>query len=200
MAVITATEYKTWAGIGGTDLDTWLAAVIAQAQDFAERWCDRNFESAERTEYYDGHGGETIQLRSTPVTAISSVSYISGVSSGAATYTAYATDSYWVDSTGILSRYSAFDAWDEAGDRAIWPEGVRNIKVVYTGGWSTIPEGLKLAVFHLIDYLKDLRGKSPGLQSESMGNYSYTRAQMSATVTDDLMYQFGFGPFRAVTA
>lgn len=205
MALITATEYKTWAGISGTDLDTWLTAVLPQAQDYAEAWCDRNFESAERTEYYDGHGTETIQLRSPPVTAVGSVSYRSGVSAGVATFTAFDSGTYWFDQTsGLLTRFSSFDVFPSTIDRyerAVWPESVRGLKVVYTGGYGAgggpaVPSGLKLAMFRMIDFLRGQRGRDGSMQSETMGSYSYTRAALAATVSDDRMYEFGFGQYR----
>lgn len=202
MAVITAAEYKTDAGISGSDLDTWLAAVIPQAQSRAEEWCDRNFDLAARTEYYDGMGVGTIQLRTYPVTVLTSVSYLSGVSSGTPSFTAFDSGSYWFDAaSGELHRYSAFDAFPDAIDRegrAVWPDGggADIIKVVYTAGYSTMPDGLKLAMFRLIDYLRGLRGRDGAMQSESMGSYSYTRAPLAGTVDDDLMWSFGFGPYR----
>lgn len=195
MAICTAAEYKTWAGISGTDLDTWLAAVIAQAQDGAEEWCGRGFDSAARTEYYSGTGTTDMSLRTTPVTTLTSVSYLSSVSAGVASFTAFDGGTYYFDGdSGLLVRYSAFDAFDDANP--VWPDGTRNIKVVYTAGYSTIPDGLKLAGFRLIDYLRDMRGKSGGLQSESMGSYSYTLAAVSPGEADELYVRFGFLPWK----
>lgn len=205
MAVITAAEYKTWAGVSGTALDSWLTQTIPEAQAFAETWCDRGFDTATRTEYYDGHGTPDIQLRSTPVTTLTSVSYISGVASGAASFTAFDSSSYFVDQdSGVLQRASAFDAFEttfDRYDRPIWPEGIRNIKVVYVGGYGAIggpamPSGLKLATYRLVDYLRNERGRSGEMQSETMGSYSYTRASIAGVVTDELMGKFGFGLYR----
>lgn len=208
MAVVTDTEYKTWAGTSGTALDSWLAQVIDEAQGFAEEWCGRQFESGTKTEYYDGLGATTIEVRSPPINSLTSVSYLSGVSSGAPSYTAFDSGSYWYDSSsGILSRYNSFDAFQDTTDifgRSVWPDGCKNIRVIYDGGYGSqggaaVPDALKLAMYRFLDFLRELRGKSGSLQSETMGSYSYTRASISATVGDDRMYEFGFGPYRRVS-
>jgi len=200
MPVITQADYKTWAGITGSDLDAWLALILPAAQSRAEEWCDREFDSKSRTEFYDSFGAGSIQLRSTPVTAVESVSYLSGTSSGVPSYTAFDSSSYWFDGdSGLLSRFTAFDVFPSKLDRdgtPVWPEGTRGIKVVYTGGYTDAPDGLKLAMYSLVDNLRAKRGKGAMMQSESMGSYSYTRAALTSETTDQLMREFGFTPYR----
>lgn len=58
-----------------------------------------------------------------------------------------------------------------------WPVGQGNIKVVYTAGYATIPEDLKIAEAYQAQWMKRIgRNAGQNLVSESWGQYSYTQA------------------------
>ena len=70
-----------WAGISGTSEDTRLNAFLDYTLDFIEGFLGRSFTTGTITdEAYDGTGGQTITLRSFPVSSIQSVKlkYLNG--------------------------------------------------------------------------------------------------------------------------
>lgn len=160
MALVTSANYKTRAGITGSTYDSQIAALIPEAESIVARFLDRVLEDSgsDITEYYNGTGTGVLLLNAYPVTSITSVSYLSSVSAGAASYTAYGTDEYYHDAdTGALFRYSGIDysfvdspAWD-----LVWPIGPKNIKVVYQGGWTsaTVPSDVESCIYDLIGLL-----------------------------------------------
>lgn len=176
MALTTTADYKTSRSIGGTDFDTRIAAGIAWAEMYVREYCDRDtsngFESATRTEVYDGTGTEALYLREWPVTAITSVKFRTGIASGAGVFgDTVASSSYLVhhDGKALIREGGSGDAlWcDErpytlTSQRrgAYWPEGSQIIEVVYTGGFSTIPATLAEAVHTLVDVWMDDGGRN----------------------------------------
>ena len=100
MAIITTSEYKTYAGITASTWDTFIGVIIAAAQAMAETVTGRQFDSGTRTERYDGPiDSNTIQLRSWPVASITSVKYYTGPTA----YSTLSSSTYTVDAVrGIL--------------------------------------------------------------------------------------------------
>lgn len=64
-----------------------------------------------------------------------------------------------------------------------WPVGQGNIKVVYTAGYATIPDDFKIAVAYQARWLQKV-GTNAGIvmQSETLGQNSYTMADMASMV------------------
>ena len=199
-SLISIAEYKVWAGITGTAQDALLTVLVDAVSMEVRRWCDRNlsngFESASRTERYDGTGEQTIQLMEWPVASITSVTIYTA---GGDTEVLDA-DTYRVNGdSGVLSRIdpvlarfptNAFGTIESTFSVQPWfPAGFDNIEVVYTGGYSPIPADLKMACYRLTDLAYSARGRNYGLQSESLGGYSYTNAdpvKLSALKADVL--------------
>lgn len=204
--LVTATEYKTYAGISGSDLDTVIGVMIDIASVQIRRYCGRNlttgFESASRTEVYDGNGYKELQLTEWPVTSITSVTQVLDDGSTSA----LASTNYRVEgATGRLVRLAArtgrfaTSTWGEVsspgwGWEPGWDDGFQNWSVVYTGGYSTIPDDLKFACYRLIDWMMGTRGTNPTLQSESLGSYSYSRMSASDDAEAKMLRQI-LGPF-----
>ena len=167
MALVTASEYKTSRGISGTDYDTRIGEAINAASAKARVYCGRNltngFEEAERTEVYDGDGTNAIRLHEWPVDSISSVKFLTAASSGAAVYgDTVDASGYHSDGRGTLYRVGGV-SWVMAhggSSRTGWPEGDANVQVVYTGGYATIPDAIKEAVFSLMDQWFDEAGRN----------------------------------------
>ena len=186
--LISLANYKVWAGISGTGEDTKLTLMLEAASAEIRRWCGRNltngFESATRTENYDGTNGPTIQLIEWPITSITSVAE----RTADGTSTTLAATTYRVQATtGILSRVDVergrFTGYNNVGGiDAVWGidpnfiDGFQNIVVVYVGGYSTIPSDLQVACAKLTDMSRATAGANLALNSESIGQYSYTRA------------------------
>ena len=193
MAALTTTaRYKTWAGIVGSAQDTVLGYILDGVSAEVRRWCDRNltngFESVSRTERYDGNDEQTIQLIEWPVTSITSVTlYTAGGDTEVLD-----SDTYRVNGdSGVLSRIdpkmgrfpvTAFGTVNATFSVQPWfDQGFDNVEVVYTGGYATIPADIKMACYRLTDLAYAARGRNMGIQSESLGGYSYTNMDPAKT-------------------
>lgn len=190
--LVTTSEYKAYAGITVSTYDTLIGVLIDIACAQIRRYCGRNltngFETATRTELYDGNGSAELQLKEWPVTSITSVTLVDDAGGTSALET---TGDYRADlNTGVLRRLGAQHgrfAYDDMGQVSApgwgvspcWDDGFQNWSVVYVGGYTTIPDDLKYACYQVIDWLYAERRKNPALQSESLGSYSYTRMSMS---------------------
>ena len=190
--LVSRTDYKTWRNITGTALDTFIDQILGWVSSDIRQFCGRDltngFESATRTEIYSGPDDAMIQLREWPITSITSVTQrYAGGSTQVLPSTTYRADT----DTGLLSRidvtrgrFASFTATylGQAGDFLPSPrfeEGFGNFSIVYVGGYATIPGGLQKAACLLADMLFNGRGADQSLQSESLGQYSYTRADAS---------------------
>lgn len=204
-SLISISEYKTYAGISGTSFDAQLTILVNWASAYIRRMTGRNltdgFESKSRTETYDGTGNQSIQLNENPVTTITSVTRVNDDGS---TYV-YDSTAYRVDAdTGILyalttvnqrfipdTEFRPQDAY--FGAYPIWPEGFNNISVVYTGGYATIPDDLKGAMYQLVDLLFANIRRDPTMLSENLGGYAYTKAdpKMREQIMAGIIAMFG---------
>ncbi len=187
VALVTAANYKTYAGITGTALDAALALLIPQAEVQIRQLCGRNlddgFTQQTRTELYSGGDSEAIQLREWPVSSVTSVTLVDDQGSTTA-YANYAasTNQQWLPSP-------------------CWPMGFNNISVVYVGGWgaatvpTTIPASLQYAVCRIVDRVIAQRGRDPALTSEKIGSYQYALAAYADIrgEVDDILMPFRSG-------
>lgn len=198
MAIISASDYKTWKGISATTWDTQLAVMVPAAQDAAERFCERKFDEDTYTEVTSGEGSEYLFLPNTPIESITSITYLS--ESG--DQTVVDSDAYRFDpNTGVVWRLSGADGWG-IGCRAKWTEGFRNYSVVYKGGYDAggtpAPASLKAALYGIIDAMLAKSpggglGPAPQFQSEALGDYNYTRL---ATSEELASIRAALAPFR----
>lgn len=209
--LITATEYKTYAGISGSGFDTVIGVLIDVVSEQIRIWCGRDrttgFESGTKTEYYDGNDGAEIILKEWPVTALTSVDFVQddgSLDSQTTTDFRYQASNGRFAYIGSLRGRFVEDQWGSVyagfGDTPAFPAGMQNIKVVYTGGFSTIPDAIKYAAYRAIDIAFARRRKDLTIQSESLGGYSYSRAQASPDVSYAMLDREVIGllaPFRS---
>jgi hypothetical protein len=144
-----------------------IDALIEECDAAIARHCNRynrangaeEFSSGSRTETYDGTGSSALLLRSYPVTAVTSVVFLD--EEGNVSQTLASTDYKLNAATGTLhlarnalrlgNDGSDGRVWSDAGSSGPywqqvkngWPEGRQNIRVVYTGGYATIPSDLR---------------------------------------------------------
>lgn len=69
-ALTTVANFKTYAGITGSDDDTLLTSLIARATSAIEAYCGQTLTSTTYREFYDGQGDCEIWLNATPVTGV----------------------------------------------------------------------------------------------------------------------------------
>lgn len=112
----------------------------------------REIMESERTEKYSVNGRDTILLRCWPVSSVSSVTVDDEVLD---------SDLYDVENdTGVIYRI----------DGANFPDGRRNIKIIYTGGWteSTLPDDIKFAAIEAVSWnLSRLNDNAMGIKSQT---------------------------------
>lgn len=164
---ITREDAELFLGLSSGAHAAILVPVVNGINAAIHKYLKRKILSHEETEYADGAGFlHEIYLREYPVTEIHEVSMkdLAGV---------------WAEQP--LSGYS-IAVPEETGSNVgclvshcgPWPEGRRNIKIVYQAGYTTVPDDLKLAALQFCQELfRDARnGKK--IQSERLGDYSYS--------------------------
>ena len=187
MPLATVANYKAWAGINGTGSDAAITLMLAQAEASIRRYAGRDltngFESAARTETYNGDGGAVLQLREWPVASVSTVEQ----RDRDGTWTTLDATEYRVDTrTGQLYRLGA--TWGRVvadyigggvnpafGVDPSWSSDPASVRVTYTGGYTTIPADIVAVVYLIIDHKLANAGSDQTLTSESIGVYSKSR-------------------------
>lgn len=187
MAIVSASDYKTWKGISASTYDAQLAVVIPAAQSLAEKFCNRKFENATYTEKFSGTGWTQIVVSNAPITDID---FISVADASGAGFTLSSDDfTYSTDDSGIIGFSPAIEGTTAVGrlgplDTIPWVNspnfspGFLNVSVGYDGGYTSqdMPASLKFAMYSLIDVMLGSAIQQPGMmnfKSEDLGNYSY---------------------------
>jgi len=96
-----------------------------------------------------------------------------------ATVTLFAADTaseytYDYDTGRLMIDQSWWAYWPM--DRGIMPDAVKSVCVEYTAGYATVPDDIEQACIEIAAMMYRDRKRDSGLQSESLGDYSYTRA------------------------
>lgn len=148
MALCTLTEVKNYYGIAKTTEDALLTVLTERVSQQIETYCDRIFTSAEYTEYYDGDRREFLYTNQYPITSVSGIWNDATWTWGADTLVAAAD--YRVSTNGrrVILKTGYFSDYTE------------NVKVIYTGGYTTIPADLVQAAVeetvHRYKYREDI--------------------------------------------
>ena len=174
----TLAEFKTHLGIASSDTsqDTRLTQFLVGVEEAVKNFCREGLKSETVTEYYDGSGRELLVLRRRPLTAVSSVRVDAFGRAGLGA-DAFPEESAWEIGEDFFPK--RVDQSEGNGsiliavDRA-WPEGRGNIKVVYTAGYASIPEDLKLGIHTLAAFVKSSAAAGLMKGSETIGRYSYS--------------------------
>lgn len=146
-----------------TDHDAELEALINAAYLMLEGYIHHPLKAADYTEYYDGDGTNSVVLRKYPINSIASVHDD--------------PDRVFGSDTLIPSTDYLIDNDDQVGSLRLFlntlsfSEAIKNVKVVYNAGYTTIPADAERACILLVDYLFNRAG-SVGLTSQSMGGKS----------------------------
>jgi len=176
------------AQLGISSDSSLLSAYALRVDIIVANMCNRKdgFLSSSHTETFDGMNSDRFVLTYTPVVASSAVITITGFGSDTETVD---DDLYTVESaTGIVGfrdsfvgRYNWGYDFPPSTTLSRKPDlnfgrGFRNVSVVYTGGYATasVPLDLQQIAIDMTCFLYRERNRDRGIQSESLGNYSYT--------------------------
>lgn len=202
MAIVTLSDYKTWAGISTSTDDTRLQVLIDSAHAAARRYCGRDlsngFEAATRTQDYTVNAYE-LQLEEFPLTSITSITPI-----GLDNTLGNVLDSteYYVDlDTGIVrmngseNRRIFIDTYHNTGvvSNWDWRPNFQRVRVTYVTGAP--PADIKTALFRMVDGLYASIRKDMGLASQSLGSWSvsYASPDVAAKAQASILDPFGSG-------
>lgn len=177
MALMTAAEVRAvyLRTLTGTAEDANLDTLIARFDALGAGYCgfpamdlSPTFEARTYTHYLDGPGGQILRLRVRPVISVTSI-HDDPTHEYSSTYLVAATDYTLYGDLGLveLKPTSVWGEWSGPEDEDGLPEE-RNVKVVYSAGFATIPAGIKHACGLQIKHWWDRRD-SIGLKSISQG-------------------------------
>jgi hypothetical protein len=152
------------------EVDLIVNAASARAAEMTGRGVDENgysrLISTSRTEYYDGDGTDTLLLKAYPITTVATV---------------YVDPDRDYESTDLLDSgdyvYYGMDGTVKT-DGALFSSGNKSVKITYTGGYTSIPYDLQLAIKELVMFwYKRNTDKRVGVSSISVGdkNVSYEK-------------------------
>ena len=170
--LIDVETYKQMTGITSTNQDTRIAQLIVSVSQLVKTYCNNTFAdfvSSAKTEIFNvDYNEHFVQLTETPLIAVTSVSERENPT---ATYNTLSNNSeYYVDSvTDTIFRV------DGSGNGKQFESGKGSVKVVYTAGYTSLPQDLELAVMDLITYyLKDERKSRQTIAGATLANQTST--------------------------
>lgn len=201
-----------------TARDNQLAQILDGAIASVEKWCKRQFSREALTEFYSGDGSPYVALLRTPVVSITNIwcdpnGHFGDGADGFGANTLLTEGEHYTladDEAGLVllikptgidldSRLYGMGTLTRRRVRRGWPRGDGNIKVSYTGGYEEWPADLKMAALEVADWVAVGAGHGGmPLQSETLGRYSYTRAQATKIASDGLVGVGELGSARSV--
>lgn len=145
-----------------TAANTELQALVSAASLYITSTCSvDNFNSASYTEDYSGNDSHRLYLRNWPISAVASLT-VNGVAISPST--AWNQAGFVFDRTGILLRGATRTFPGIPPGR--FPRGIKNITVVYTAGFETMPPDLAQAAIEIAANTY-VRGQNPYKASSS---------------------------------
>jgi hypothetical protein len=164
LPLVTAAEYKAYAGISSTNQDAEIAAIIPIASQLVKSICGSTFVdyvNDSNEEIFSG-GWPKLYLTEGPLISVSSVEYstdFGNTYTSLTEFTDYAVDR---EDNSICST-----SRDSRGYILEFPKYVNGYKVTYYAGYETLPSDLKVAALDLVTYYLKHEGsvhspKAPG--------------------------------------
>jgi hypothetical protein len=197
--LVSVAEAQSYLGLASTESTALIARLLGAAEAKMARMCgcydegSNHWLSASRVEYIDGNSGNRVVLKWAPITAVSSVQRIDSSGTGSeveltrVTVDGYALSGAFTASTGILAFRSSGPTpvgWENGeleltrwgAPSANFGGGFRRLRVAYTGGYVTVPDDLAVAALETTAVLYRAKDRDRALQSESLGDWSWSRA------------------------
>lgn len=163
------TDVKGVLEISDTSQDSLLTLLVNRALGIVEEHTDRKILQATFTEYHDGHGEKYIYINNPPINTSQTLQVYDDTSREFGSSTLIDSTNLFIDAE--LGRIIREDA--------VFSDGIRNVKVVYTGGWvygtlqgaagATMPRGLEDILIELtVVMYRNVKGKSENVKSKSV--------------------------------
>ena len=170
-ALVSLEDVKEALGITDNTKDSILTNYINRATDAIEKYCSRRFAFDTYTnQEYDGTGTNRINLKNYPIISLTSLEERTSGFSNTSWETIDADFYKDLDNEGQVYFTGGFT------------RGVRNYRVTYSAGYTTIPNDLQQACITLVSFF-DNQTRSSGMKSETLGEYSYTKEDdINATI------------------
>lgn len=141
--LITLADYKQYAGISSVEFDNKLQALVTMTSEFVKTYCNRMF-----IDGYDPNAAQFLDI--TEFTNYEGYYYPNEFPINSLVKVEVSLDNgttYTQDLNCVFDRSREAIYIPEEGR-----EGMNLFKVVYTGGFKTTPEDLKLACLDLVEY------------------------------------------------
>lgn len=139
--LVTKAEFKTYTSINSTNQDTIIDFLIPKVSAFVQSYCRRSFIdwiTTPKEEYFNG-GIPFYVMQEQPVISVQDLFYSTDYGQ---TFTALVLHTDYVVDENLLIPIGATE----------FPYILKGYRLVYTAGYTTIPNDLKLAVYDLISY------------------------------------------------
>lgn len=159
--------------IRNTEQDALLASLIQRATTMVENFCNRKFKAARYTEYTDGDGrAKEVFVHNPPLLVVNSIFDDPDRKFG--NNTAFASADFVIDSdAGIIELVQLSSSTLRPTDRVSFNRGTQNIKVIYTGGYNTIPNDIEMATAIWVTHLyRRIDEKSWRISNRTISNNS----------------------------
>ena len=189
--LITLQQYKDFAGLTGVTMDARINVIVDSVSKLVKNYCGTSFiddYSSAKTEYFDIHDNVTtrVMLDEGPINAVTSVQERDSQADSYVTLITENSDNSGKYEYIVDTMTDSIVRTDENVDKA-FPKGRKAVKVVYTAGYSSCPEDLKLALFDLVKYyLKDERKERMTIAGATVQNSVSTSIKNNAGFPDHI--------------
>ena len=173
--LITLQQYKDFAGLTGVTMDARINVIVDSVSELVKNYCGTSLiddYSSAKTEYFDIKDNITtrVMLDEGPIRTVTSVQERESQADSYVTLITENSDSSGKYEYIIDSMTDSIIRTNQDVDKA-FPKGRKAVKVVYTAGYSSCPEDLKLAIFDLVKYyLKDERKERMSIGGATIEN------------------------------
>ena len=152
-----------------------IQQLIPMVSDAIRDYTGLALAASDYTEVFDG-GCQSFYLMNRPINSVASVKDLNDSPATTVDPTTYGVDNL---AGLVFPKANATDAgWARgfSNENPVWDVGRQRWQVIYNAGGATIPARIQMACIRWISALRQI---TPGLQSERIGDYSYTREQMA---------------------
>ena len=183
--LFTLDDYKTFKGIDHFKDDGKISALVSPISELVKTYCGTSFidyYSSALTEKFDIMDNQTTEVFVTesPLNTVTSVKERSGL--GVAYETLTNNEDYYID-----NKHDRIYRIDGDISPKAFPRGFAAVEVIYTAGYSELPQDLRLAVVDLIMYYhKNEQKQRQTIAGATIQNQTTSSARNSVAFPDHI--------------